>query len=55
LLVAGGLGYSIAFALVSLVERDALVAAAFGVIRVFVGIGYFIDVTLVRRELHPSG
>ncbi len=55
LLVAGGLGYSIAFALVSLVERDALVAAAFGVIPVFVGIGYFIDATLVRRELHPSG
>ena len=55
LLTAGGLGYSLTFALISLVERDALVAAAFGMIPVAIGIGYFIDATLVRRELHPSG
>ncbi len=55
LLVCGGLGYTLTFALVSLVERDALVAAAFGIIPVAIGIGYFIDATLVRRELHPSG
>lgn len=55
LLVCGGLGYSLTFALISLVERDALVAAAFGIIPVAIGIGYFIDATLVRRELRPSG
>lgn len=55
LLVAGGLGYSLTFGLISLVERDALVAAAFGIIPVAIGVGYFIDATLVRRELHPSG
>ncbi len=55
LLVAGGLGYSLTFALISMVERDALVAASLGIIPIFVGIGFFIDATLVRRELHPSG
>lgn len=55
LLVAGGLGYSLTFALIARVEPDAWVAAAFGVIPVAVGVGYFIDATLVRRELHPSG
>jgi len=55
LLVAGGLGYSATFAFISMVERDALLAAAFGIIPVAIGIGYFIDATLVRRELHPSG
>lgn len=55
LLVCGGLGYSLAFAGVSVVERDALVAAVFGIIPIAIGIGYFIDGALVRRELHPSG
>ena len=54
LLVAGGLGYSLAFALISRVEPDAMVAATFGIIPVSVGIGYFIDATLIRRELHPA-
>jgi hypothetical protein len=54
LLVCGGLGYSLTFGLLSLTERDALLAAAFGIIPVAIGIGYFIDATLVRRELHPS-
>ncbi len=55
LLVTGGLGYSLAFALISTVERDALIAAAFGIIPVAIGIGYFIDATLVRRDAHPAG
>ncbi len=55
LLLAGGLGYGLTFALISLIERDALVAAAFGVIPVAIGIGFFIDAMLARRELHPSG
>ena len=55
LLVCGGLGYALTFALISLVERDALIAAAFGILPVAIGVGYFIDAALVRRELHPSG
>src|SRR5437899_3585273 len=55
LLVCGGLGYSLTFALISLLERNALIPAAFGIIPVAIGIGYFIDATLVRRELRPSG
>jgi hypothetical protein len=54
LLVAAGLGWSGAFALLSLAERDALEAAAFAIIPVAIGIGYLIDATLVRRELTPS-
>ena len=54
LLICGGLGYSLTFGLLSLAERDALLAAAFGIIPIAIGIGYFIDAALVRRELHPS-
>jgi hypothetical protein len=35
-------------------ESDAMQAAVFGVIPICVGIGYFIDATLVRRDMHPS-
>lgn len=55
LLVAGGLGYSLTFALISRVEPDAMTVAAFGIIPAAIGIGYFIDATLVRREMHQAG
>jgi hypothetical protein len=29
-------------------------AAVFGVIPICIGIGYFLDAALVRREMHPS-
>jgi hypothetical protein len=51
LLVAGSLGYTIAFALISRTEPDAWVAAAFGVIPFAVGLGFFLDATLIRRDL----
>ncbi|MGC1965769.1 MAG: DUF6249 domain-containing protein [Candidatus Acidiferrales bacterium] len=54
LLTAGGLGYLIAFLMLARYESDAAQAAVFGVIPVCVGIGYFIDAVLVRREMHPS-
>ena len=54
LLTAGGLGYTLAFMLLARYESDAMEAAVFGIIPVAVGIGYFIDAVLVRRELHPS-
>ena len=50
LLVAGGLGYALTFALIGRVEPDAFIAAAFGIIPATIGIGYFIDATLVRRD-----
>ena len=50
LLVAGALGYMVTFGLIGRIEPDAWVAAAFGAIPLAVGIGCFIDATLVRRE-----
>jgi hypothetical protein len=54
LLTAGGLGYLITFVLLARYESDAMQAAVFGVIPICVGIGYFLDAALVRREMHPS-
>ncbi len=51
LLVAGSLGYTIAFGLIGRAEPDAWVAAAFGVIPFAVGLGFFLDATLIRRDL----
>src|SRR5271166_4712559 len=51
LLVAGSLGYTIAFAMISRAEPDAWVAAAFGVIPFAVGLGFFLDATMIRRDL----
>jgi Domain of unknown function (DUF6249) len=54
LLVCASIGYTIAFALIARVEPDAWVAAAFGVIPFAVGVGFFVDSTLVRRDLRAS-
>ncbi len=56
LLVTGGLGLMIMFALIARVtdERDTLVAAAFGILPLAVGIGYFLDAALIRRDLKTS-
>jgi hypothetical protein len=56
LLVTGALGYILAFGLVAQIEHepDTWVAAAFGIIPLAIGIGYFLDATLIRRDLHPS-
>jgi hypothetical protein len=53
LLVSGALGYILTFALIAQIERepDTWVAAAFGIIPLAVGIGYFLDATLIRRDL----
>lgn len=51
LLVAAALGYMITFALISRVEPDAWVAGAFGIIPFTVGLGFFLDAFLVRRDL----
>src|SRR5262249_23676222 len=54
LLVSGGLGYMITFALIARVEPDAWVAAAFGVIPLALGLGCFLDFALLRRDLHTN-
>src|SRR5277367_4582618 len=54
LLPAGGLGYVVTFMLLARYESDAMQAAVFGVIPIFVGLGYFLDAVLVRRDMHPS-
>ena len=50
LLVSAALGYSITFALIARVEPDAWVAASFGVIPFVIGMGFFLDSALVRRD-----
>jgi len=52
LLIAGALGYMITFALIARVESEAWVAAAFGIIPLSVGGGFFLDSALIRRDLH---
>jgi hypothetical protein len=50
LLTTGAIGYTVAFALIARTEPDAWVAAAFGVIPLAVGVGFFLDSTLIRRD-----
>ena len=50
LLVAGAVGYIVTFALIGRVEPDAMIAATFGVIPLAVGIGFFVDHALIRRD-----
>lgn len=50
LLTSVAIGYTVAFALIARVEPDAWTAAAFGVIPLAVGLGFFVDSTLIRRD-----
>jgi hypothetical protein len=50
LLVAGALGYIATFALIGRAEPDAMIAATLGVIPLAVGIGFFVDHALIRRD-----
>jgi hypothetical protein len=50
LLVCGALGYTATFALIARVEHDAWIAASFGLIPLCIGVGYFVDSILVRRD-----
>jgi uncharacterized protein DUF6249 len=54
LLTAGAIGYMIAFALIARVEPDARIAGYFGAIPLALGVGYFLDAFLVRRDLRTS-
>lgn len=50
LLVAGAIGYIVTFVLIGRFEPDAMIAATFGVIPLAVGIGFFVDHALIRRD-----
>jgi hypothetical protein len=52
LLIAGGVGYTLAFVALSRFEPDSLEAGVFGIIPITIGIGYLIDAVLVRRDMH---
>lgn len=54
LLVAAAVGYSAAFALLSHWEPDALEASVLGIIPFVIGVGFFVDAYLIRRELNPT-
>ena len=54
LLVSASIGYAIAMALVARAEPDAMIAAGFGVIPFAIGLGFFLDSVLVRRDLRAS-
>jgi hypothetical protein len=54
LLTAGSIGYIVTFALISRVEYDAWTAAAFGAIPLAVGLGFFLDSALIRRDHHAA-
>ena len=49
-LVSGALGYIATFVLIGRVEPDAMIAATFGVIPLAIGLGFFIDHALIRRD-----
>ncbi|MGD0271953.1 MAG: DUF6249 domain-containing protein [Candidatus Sulfotelmatobacter sp.] len=50
LLVAGAIGYIVTFTLIGRHEPDAMTAATLGVIPLAIGIGFFIDHALIRRD-----
>ena len=54
LLVSGAVGYLGTFSLIARIEPDAWMAAAFGIIPLAVGLGYFVDSALIRRDAHSA-
>jgi hypothetical protein len=56
LLVSGGLGFMLMFAAIARIvqEPESMVAAAFGILPLAVGIGYFVDAALIHRDLKTT-
>ncbi len=54
LLSAASIGYIACCALIGRVEPDAWTAAAFGVIPLAIGLGFFVDSALIRRDAKAS-
>jgi hypothetical protein len=56
LFVCGGLGFLVALGLIAQIdhEPDTWSAAVLGIIPFAIGVGYFLDFTLIRRDLQAS-
>jgi hypothetical protein len=56
LLVTGALGYILTFGLIAQLQadRDIWTAAAFGMIPLAVGVGYFVDWKMIQRDARAS-
>src|SRR5215475_9736550 len=56
LLVAGSIGFMLTFGIIAQVtgERDTWVVSSFGCIPLAIGIGYFVDWALLRRDAHAA-
>ena len=56
LLVSGGLGFILMFALIARFsgEPETMVAGSFGVLPLAIGLGYFVDAALTRRDLKTA-
>jgi hypothetical protein len=56
LLVSGGVGFIVMFAMIARVvgEPETLVASAFGILPLAIGLGYFVDAALIHRDLKAS-
>src|SRR5713101_4127748 len=56
LLVSGGVGLIVMFAMIARVlgEPETMVGSAIGVLPLAVGLGYFADAALIRRDLKAS-
>ncbi|MFZ0211215.1 MAG: DUF6249 domain-containing protein [Candidatus Acidiferrales bacterium] len=54
LLLAAAIGFSLTFAMLSRWEPDTMEAAVLGIIPFAIGLGFFIDAYLIRRETRTS-
>jgi hypothetical protein len=54
LLVAAAVGYVVTFAMLARWEPDAMEASVLGFIPFALGIGFFVDAYLIRRDLRAS-
>jgi hypothetical protein len=54
LLASGALGYILCCALMGRTDPDAWTAAALGVVLLMIGLGYFVDSALIRRDLRTQ-
>lgn len=56
LLVSSGLGFFLMFASIARFsnEPETMVAASFGILPLVIGLGYFVDATLIQREAKVS-
>ena len=54
--ISGALGYIVTFGLIAQIQadRDVWTAAAFGIIPLAVGIGYFLDWSMIRSDARSA-